>query len=99
MLDAQLAQPPLGVLVARRDQPDDGHARDRQPAEGVAVQPPQVGREQRGLRLAGGGGREQVGEVDAAAHDADAEVAAGQRGDELGLPDRVADGGQDGDGH
>jgi hypothetical protein len=96
---AQLAQAPLGVLVVRGHQADDRHPGDRQAAERLPVEAPQVGRQQGGLRLARGRGGQQVGQVDAAPHHGDAEVASLQGGHELRLPPRVADGGQDGHGH
>ncbi len=94
-----------GAAAARPPRPPAGPARRRrrsasgEPGQRVAVEPAQVGRQQRRAGLAGGGGGEQVGEVDAAPHDGHPELAALQGVDELGLPDGVRDGGEDGDAH
>jgi hypothetical protein len=92
-------QAPLGRLVPGRGQADDGDTGHREPGEGGAVEPAQVGREQDRAGRAGRGGGEQVGQVDAAAHHRDAEVAALEGDDELGLPDGVGHGREDGDRH
>ena len=99
MDDPERPQTPLGLLVPGRGQADDGDPGDREPGEGGTVEPAQVGREQDRAGRAGRGGGEQVGEVDAAAHHRDAEVAALERDDELRLPDGVGDGREDGDRH
>ena len=96
---AELAEPGLGLLVARRAQPDDGDVGSSQPGQRVAVEAAELGRQQGGPRGAGGRGRQQVGEVDAAADHGDAGRRALEAGDQRGLPARAGDRGQDGDAH
>ena len=99
MHHAELAQPGLGVLVTGRVQPDDRDPGRGEAGQRVAVEPAQVGRQQGAARGAGGRGREQVREVDAAADDGDAGRGALEAGDQRGLPAGAGDRREDGDAH
>ncbi len=64
-VEAELAQPALAALVARRDDPGGPHAVAGQLVQGRAVQGAQVRGDEGDVGQAGGGGRQQVGQVGA----------------------------------
>ncbi len=92
---AELAQPVRGRVVPGLDQAHHGHPGGSEPGHRVAVQPAQLGRQQHGLRRPGAGRGQQVGDVHAPADDGDPVVGAVQGTDQLGLPGRAGDSGED----
>ncbi len=95
MADAELPQPMLGLVVARRDETDNRDAGGCQPGERVTVEPAQICRQDDGSGRATRSCSKQIGKVDAPADDDDAEVLPFERRDQLRLPNCVGDGGED----
>jgi hypothetical protein len=99
VLEPELTQALLGRVVARRNEADHGDPGRRKSGQRVAVETPQLGREQDGPRGACGGCGQQVGQVDAAPDHGDPGRRALEAGDQGGFPARAGHRGEDGDAH
>jgi hypothetical protein len=82
VLDAELSEAALRLLVPDRYNPHDGDLGCRKPPQYLAVETPQIRREQHSATVACGYGSQQVGDVHAAPGDFQAIVVVLQRGDE-----------------
>ncbi len=98
-VDAQLTQSTLALFVVTGHHTDYRNAGRRHPAQDLAVEAAEIGREEHGPAVPGCDGGQQVGYVDAASHHGHTAAPGIESGDEPGLPLRTRDGREDRDGH
>ena len=104
MADAELPQPPFGVVARARNaalgnQTDNRNPCRCQSGQCVAVESAQVGRQNHCASRSCGSRSEQVCEVDATTDDDHAEVLVLERRHQIGFPHGVGDGCENRDAH